>query len=366
MKLHEIHKAKTEVSAEQRKLYNAIVKAIAKTVKMANSNALGQAGPTDINPEYLTRIGNGLKAAALGGKDDFEKDWSKLASRHTDLFAHLADEIFSELGVDTYDEMMTKLKQLKEADETDVDAPEAKDDELEADKNAAEATPSPQEDVGSVSQAEGFKKSKKEMFAFGATRPVTLLTKDEKIGGMDITLQYVINPKTGAWSLRAALQGQSAEDMVEFETGEDPTSLIKNLKKKKKITPHQLVDNLNPPADKIGAKKPPAPVPTSTPEKPEDDEEESIDEAVKSKLSKDMISKELRRGIMMAWNAIGHDLLDALGEDADNELIMDSVATTDMMHSYGSPEASKELRKLFDDYGVAAVHKLLSKEIHLN
>src|SRR5271168_726273 len=167
------------------------------------------------------------------------------------------------------------LHKIVEADETEatVDKPDAvpsaEDTDLAdqkptpkevSDENADEGTtddaPVEGEDVGSVSKAQGFAKSKKEMFAFGSTRPVTLLTKNEKIGGMDITLQYVINPKTGAWSLRACLQGQSAEDMVEFETGEDPTSLIKNLKKKKKITPHQLVDNLNPPADQIGNKKP--------------------------------------------------------------------------------------------------------------
>jgi hypothetical protein len=184
---------------------------------------------------------------------------------------------------------LQEICNLKEANEV-ADNPEVptKDDQLAdqkpdakaiSDENANEGTDEggPPEDVGSVSQAEGFKKSKKDMFAFGSTRPVTLLTKDEKIGGMDITLQYVINPKTGAWSLRACLQGQKPEDMVEFETGEDPSSLIKNLKKKKKITPHQLVDNLNPPADKIGNKKV-APVPTSTPAKPEEDEEENEDQ----------------------------------------------------------------------------------------
>jgi len=179
------------------------------------------------------------------------------------------------------------LHKIVEADEP-VDAPTTDDTELAdqkptpkevSDENADEGTdpnPSaPPEDVGSVSKAEGFVKSKKEMFAFGATRPVTLLTKNEKIGGMDITLQYVINPKTGAWSLRAALQGQSAEDMVEFETGEDPTSLIKNLKKKKKITPHQLVDNLNPPADQV-TKKPTQPVAPAKPAVSQDDDDEGL------------------------------------------------------------------------------------------
>ena len=123
-------------------------------------------------------------------------------------------------------------------------------DEGETDEDEDETGETEEEDVGSVSQAQGFKKSSKEMYAFGKTRKVTLLTKNEDLGGLKLTLQYVINPETGAWSLRACLAGQSEADMVEFDTGEDPTSLVKSLKKKRKITPHQAVEYLNPPADK--------------------------------------------------------------------------------------------------------------------
>lgn len=107
------------------------------------------------------------------------------------------------------------------------------------------------QDVGSVAERQGFKKTKKEMFAFGRTRPTTLLTKDAPLGGLDITYQYVINPKTGAWILRACMKGQTEADMVQFAQGDDPTSLVKNLKKKNKITAHQAVEFLNPPADKV-------------------------------------------------------------------------------------------------------------------
>ncbi len=167
--------------------------------------------------------------------------------------------------------MLKNLKAgLKEDDETppeaDVIDPKAPTDQ--APDEDVDAPPVEGEDVGSVSKAEGFVKSKKDMFAFGATRPVTLLTKNERVGGMEITFQYVINPKTGAWSLRACLKGQSDEDMVEFSTGEDPSSLIKSLKKKKKVTPHQLVDNLNPPADKVVKKT----EPEESAEKPETDD----------------------------------------------------------------------------------------------
>lgn len=154
-----------------------------------------------------------------------------------------------------------ELRNLKEAEEQEDDVPPADDTEDQdavpaeddtEDQDAEESSePKEGEDVGSVADEEGFKKSKKEMYAFGKTRPVTLLTKNESLGGLKLTLQYVINPQTGAWSLRACLAGQGESDMVEFTTGEDPTSLINSLRKKKKITPHQAVEFLNPPADQI-------------------------------------------------------------------------------------------------------------------
>lgn len=191
--------------------------------------------------------------------------------------------IASKKEIEQLKKQLKKLQEATDSDgkEVDKDVPPAEDTELadqkptekdDAEENEDEGTEDADQpqDVGSVASREGFTKTKKEMYAFGATRPVTLLTKNQKIGGMDITLQYVINPKTGAWSLRACLAGQSDEDMVEFTTGEDPSSLAKNLQKKTKITPHQLVDNLNPPADKVAKPK----------ENPEtDDAEDQDDEA---------------------------------------------------------------------------------------
>src|SRR5262249_34443033 len=57
------------------------------------------------------------------------------------------------------------------------------------------------------------------------------------------------------WKLMGCLEGQSEDDMVEFDAGEDPSSLIDNLKKKVKITPHAAVDKLKPPADHMIANK---------------------------------------------------------------------------------------------------------------
>jgi hypothetical protein len=285
---HEV--MKEAVSPDQRKLYNALDYSIHNMVKLAIK------GTIDCNPEYLRKYGNRLKAAALEGRAEFEKVWHKLAADHPDLLDFLGDELFSELHVSTYDEMMIALHHLKEAErepgdystapppENDKEPAKPTEDDDEArpaitsseDDGDQDLTQDDDTDVGSVAQKQGYVKSKKQMFAFGATRPVTLLTKNEKLGGLNLTLQYVINPKTGAWSLRACLQGQSNEDMVEFTTGEDPSSLVQNLKKKTKITPHQAVEFLHPPADKPVKKASPAV--KSAPDLEPDNVKESLEE----------------------------------------------------------------------------------------
>lgn len=155
-----------------------------------------------------------------------------------------------------------ELYQLREAEEKEP-TPDQEDTELPPedqkptpteteDENEDEGTESddePQEGVGEVAEQNGFVKSQKKMYAFGKTRQVTLLTKNEELGGLELTYQYIINPETGAWSFRACIAGQSEEDMVEFRTGEDSSSLVKHLKKEKKLTAHQAVEYLNPPAD---------------------------------------------------------------------------------------------------------------------
>lgn len=133
-------------------------------------------------------------------------------------------------------------------DETPPEETSSEEDDVPSDQTDVDDEDA--EDVGSVAEQEGFQKSSDNIFAFGKTRKVTTLTRDEMLGGLDLTLQYIINPETGAWSFRACLAGQSAEDMVEFSTGEDPTSLIKHLKRKKKITAHQAAEYLHPPANK--------------------------------------------------------------------------------------------------------------------
>lgn len=150
-------------------------------------------------------------------------------------------------------------EKTKEKVEVKDDPEDSADDEVEVEKETEteveevpDDAPKPEaasQDVGTVVAEEGYEKESKEMFAFGKTRKVTVLTKTEPLGGLEVTYQYLINPKTGAWTMRACLAGQTEEDMVEFHQGEDPTSLVTHLKKKDKLTPEQAVNNLNPPAD---------------------------------------------------------------------------------------------------------------------
>lgn len=170
-------------------------------------------------------------------------------------------KLLKELYLISEAEKDEKVVPPAEADELENQEPTQAEDDAENkdegtdnldDEDAVEGEPekeSEPQDVGSVSQTQGFKKSSSEMYAFGKTRKVTLLTKNDNLGGIKLTLQYVINPETGAWSFKACLAGQTEADMVEFDSGEDPSSLVKSLQKKRKITPHQAVEFLNPPAD---------------------------------------------------------------------------------------------------------------------
>lgn len=180
-----------------------------------------------------------------------------------DLHPIKLSEAKDEKPVDT-EELETEKPDAEE-EQVEDEAEDNADDNSQSDaEEEDESDEEEEEDVGTVAEREGYQKSKKDMYAFGKTRPVTILTKNETLGGLKLTIQYVINPSTGAWVLQACLAGQSQEDMVEFGTGEDPSSLVKSLKKKRKITAHQAVQYLNPPADGSLNK---------------DDEQESADES---------------------------------------------------------------------------------------
>jgi hypothetical protein len=177
----------------------------------------------------------------------------KLQDLHPAKLVEAKDDVTADVADDSVELEKGKKPEDQVEDEVEQDDGEEEQDDGEEDD----------EDVGTVVDREGYEKSKRDMYAFGKTRPVTILTKNETLGGLKLTIQYVINPSTGAWVLQACLAGQSQEDMVEFGTGEDSSSLVKSLKKKRKITAHQAVQYLNPPAD--GSLK-------------KDDEQESADE----------------------------------------------------------------------------------------
>lgn len=98
------------------------------------------------------------------------------------------------------------------------------------------------DDVGSVADEQGFAKSREKITVSGKRKIITTLTKMDTIGGIEVEFEYVVNPDTGSWLFKAGIPGKAK---VEFKTGEDSSSLIKHLKKKKKITAHQAVENLS-------------------------------------------------------------------------------------------------------------------------
>lgn len=145
------------------------------------------------------------------------------------------------------EEAESKDKEPEESDK-ESDVAEQPEEKPEEDSNEEENVED-EDDIATIVEKQGYDKSSKEKFAFGETRKVTVLTKTEPLGGLDVTYQYIINPKTGSWVLSACLAGQSDEDMVEFHSGEDTDSLIASLKKPQKISQDQAIKNLKPPAD---------------------------------------------------------------------------------------------------------------------
>lgn len=208
---------------------------------------------TDNHPDVLAAKEKYLSAQKALGKDlgGFSVV-DLLADNFTDWPLTKCKEVAAILKAMNESVSFNLLKEI--AEENDEEAADENNDEAETsdeteDSEASDEDEEQAEDVGSVAKREGYEKSKKEIFAFGKTRPATLLTKNVRVGGLDVTEQYVINPKTGEWSFRVALEGQSEASMKEHTTGKDPSSLAKHLQKKNKVTAHWLADNLDPPAD---------------------------------------------------------------------------------------------------------------------
>lgn len=102
-------------------------------------------------------------------------------------------------------------------------------------------------DVLAAAKKNGFSAKKQKMYFRKQTIPAVTFTKTDKIGGLGIITQYVVNPDTQSWMLQACVEGQSAEDMVEFRKGESYTGLLKHMQRKNKITANQAINYLNPP-----------------------------------------------------------------------------------------------------------------------
>lgn len=129
----------------------------------------------------------------------------------------------------------------KDEPEVDKDEPEETDDVQPDEEDTDEDTNeeyAEDDDIESVYERQGYEKEKTEMRAFGAMRPVTILSKTEDVDGMQVDTQYLINPKTGAWVYKIAKQG--SDDFIDIKNGEDPNSLLKHLKHKIKVTPKQV------------------------------------------------------------------------------------------------------------------------------
>lgn len=129
--------------------------------------------------------------------------------------------------------------EIKSSADTEDDIEDDTEDGIEDDEDDTEDDEyADDDDIGSVSVRQGYDKEKTEMFMFGANRPVTILSKEEEdVDDKTLQTKYIINPKTGAWVYKVGL---SSDDMIEIKNGEDPSSLLKHLKRKTKISSRQV------------------------------------------------------------------------------------------------------------------------------
>lgn len=101
------------------------------------------------------------------------------------------------------------------------------------------------EDVVDVAEKHGFSERREKIKIGDSTVKVMVLVGNLQMGDTSLFGKYVINPETGSWSF---LVGYPLGAMVELHTGEDTSTLIKHLKRKKKVTQHQ-VDAYIPPLE---------------------------------------------------------------------------------------------------------------------
>lgn len=97
-------------------------------------------------------------------------------------------------------------------------------------------------DVEQLAKAADFKCKSSSKTISGKKYAVFELTKDVILGELAVQFLYVVNKETQGWVFSAGLQDK--KERIEFSDGEDLTSLKKHLKKKKKLTPHQIKEYL--------------------------------------------------------------------------------------------------------------------------
>jgi hypothetical protein len=83
----------------------------------------------------------------------------------------------------------------------------------------------------------GYKKINSSKMAGGKSYDVVFLTDAKTIGPYSLNFQYEINPETNAWTFSVS---SDADNTVELDSGEDEESLVKHLKKKRKLSQHNL------------------------------------------------------------------------------------------------------------------------------
>lgn len=96
--------------------------------------------------------------------------------------------------------------------------------------------------VERIAAAHDFAKSHGKITVDSKRVPVTWFTASEDFGDLaTVEYTYTVNEKTSAWSFSVGIPG--GKD-VEFATGEDEESLVKHMKRKKKIKPSAIEEYL--------------------------------------------------------------------------------------------------------------------------
>lgn len=92
--------------------------------------------------------------------------------------------------------------------------------------------------VNLLAKHEGYKRLATTMVSAGKERAVVIFTKAQEVND-DLTLdyEYIINPETKAWSFQVATEKIPAK---QFDSGEDEMSLMKHMKKKHKMSMHNI------------------------------------------------------------------------------------------------------------------------------